>query len=99
MRNQWVATALAMSIGVAFAGCSSSPPAYPPQPGALPPGTAQLTVDDTATANTDAVESTSTSSLIMIRTGDSTGGAMAIVDNASGLDVKSVRIDTVGNQD
>jgi len=35
----------------------------------------------------------------MIRTGDSTGGAMAIVDNASGLDVKSVRIDTVGNQD
>ena len=75
------------------------PACYPPQPGALPPGTAQLTVDDTATANTDAVECTSTSSLIMIRTGDSTGGAMAIVDNASGLDVKSVRTDTVGNQD
>lgn len=72
--------------------CSSDTAPAARAPGTLPPGTAQLTVGDKATATTDAVQCTTNYSLTMITTGDDTSGATVMLSNAEQFGIESVSI-------
>jgi hypothetical protein len=90
VRNRFVAANAALVIAVGIAGCSS--PAAPPQPGALPPGTAQVTVNGKDMGRTDAVSCSQVEWAFTIHTGDTTAGATAVVQGGGGLSAKSVEI-------
>ena len=94
MQNRFVTTAgLAVLIG-SIAGCSSSTPAAPARPpGALPVGTAQVTVD---AATIGSVNCTQSESLVTITAGDNASGMTAVVDLGSKPTVKSVSIRNLG---
>jgi lipoprotein LpqH len=96
VQKRFAATSLfALTLGC-IAGCSSSPPAAPTQPGALPPGTAQTTINDANAATTYAVTCTPAETLTTINTGDLAAGVTAVVDNERNLDVKMVSIRNLG---
>src|ERR1700758_1268868 len=97
MQNRFVITAgLAVLVGI-IAGCSSSTPAAPARPpGALPVGTAQVTVDAAAAATVAAVNCTQADSLVTITAGDNASGMTAVVDLASKPTVRSVSIHNLG---
>jgi ipoprotein LpqH len=88
------ATAAAL-IAAGTAACSSSPPASPP-PGALPAGTARMTINDKALPATTAVKCAQIGSLTTITTGDTAAGVKALVSNETGLTAKSVTITGLG---
>jgi ipoprotein LpqH len=88
------ATAAAL-IAAGTAACSSSPPASPP-PGALPAGTARVTINDKALPATTAVKCAQIGSLTTITTGDRAAGVKALVSNETGLTAKSVTITDLG---
>jgi ipoprotein LpqH len=85
----------ALTLGC-IAGCSSAPGAAPPRPGALPPGTAQTTINDANVATTYAVRCTPADTLTTINTGDPAAGVAVVVDNERNLDVKVVSIRNLG---
>jgi hypothetical protein len=87
------ATAAAL-IAAAIGACSSSPPASPP--GALPAGTARVTINNRALPATTAVKCAPIGSLTTITTGDTAAGVTALVSNGAGLTAKSVSINDLG---
>src|SRR5271155_497669 len=89
--NPTAAALIAAGIGA----CSSSPPASPP-PGALPAGTATMTIDDGALPATTAVNCMRIGSLTTITTGDTAAGVRAFVSNETGLAAESVSINDLG---
>jgi lipoprotein LpqH len=88
------ATAAAL-IATGAAACSSSPPASPP-PGALPAGTARVTINDRALPATTLVKCAQIGSLTTITTGDAATGVKALRSNETGLTAKSVTITDLG---
>jgi ipoprotein LpqH len=92
-----LSNASAVVVMVASIGaCSSSPGAPPLQPGALPAGTAQVTINDQALPMTHAVNCAPTGSLTVITTGDDTAGTRTFVTNESALTAKVVNINDLG---
>jgi lipoprotein LpqH len=81
----------AAALIAAGIGACSSPPASPP-PGALPGGTARVTINDRALPATTAVKCAPIGSLTTITTGDTAAGVTALVSNETGLTAKSVSI-------
>ena len=88
------ATAAAL-IAAGVGACSSSPPASP-TPGALPAGTARVTINDRALPVTTAVKCAPIGSLTTITTGDTAAGVRAFVSNQTGLAAESVSINDLG---
>jgi lipoprotein LpqH len=88
------ATAVAL-IAAGIAACSSSPAASPPR-GALPAGTARVTINSRALPATTAVKCAPIGSLTTITTGDPAAGVTALVSNETGLIAKSVSINDLG---
>jgi hypothetical protein len=70
----------AVVIAASISACSSSLSATP-QPGTLPAGTAQVTINDQVLPVTHAVTCMPAGSLTMITTGDTAAGANAFVSN------------------
>jgi lipoprotein LpqH len=86
----WSALGLAV---LAISACSPSPPV---QPGTLPPGTAQVTIDNKDMPETHTVRCTSIESLTTIATGNAAVGVDALVSNKDALNPKSVSIHGLG---
>jgi len=83
--------AAALMIG-GSAACSSGQPSAQP-PGALPPGSAQLTIDGKTLPTTGAVDCAPPEEyLTTITTGNDASGATVMVSNAGKLAVEFVRI-------
>jgi lipoprotein LpqH len=81
-------------IATAVGACSSSPTSLPP--GALPAGTAKVTINDRALPETTAVKCTTIGPLTTIATGDQAAGITALVSNEGRLTAKSVTITDLG---
>jgi len=81
-------------IAASVGACSSSPRAG--LSGILPPGTAQVTINDHALPETHAVKCVPMGSLTAVTTGDSAVGTNAFVSNESALTAKSVNISNLG---
>ena len=86
----------AMVAGIALAallaGCSSGPQAEPQRQGALPGGTAKLSIDDHETGDQQKVTCLVTGPVTTIDIGDDQSGSTAVVSNAADLRVESVSI-------
>ena len=87
--------AMAAALVAAGATACSSPSASPP-PGALPAGTARVTINARDLPATTAVKCAPIGSLTTITTGDTAAGVTALVSNETGLTAKSVTITDVG---
>jgi ipoprotein LpqH len=87
--------ATAVALVAAGVGACSSPPASPPK-GALPAGTAEVTINHRTLPAATAVECMPIGSLTKITTGDSTAGVTAFISNETGLTAKSVSIEDLG---
>jgi ipoprotein LpqH len=97
MENRFVTIAGLVILAGILAGCSSSQPSAPSRPpGALPVGTAQVTVDSADAATIGSVSCNQSASLVTITAGDNAGGMTALVDLASKPTVKSVSIHNLG---
>jgi lipoprotein LpqH len=83
--------ATAAALVAASVGACSSPPASPTR-GALPAGTAEVTINHGTLPTTTAVKCTPIGALTTITTGDSTAGVTALISNETGLTAKSVTI-------
>jgi ipoprotein LpqH len=83
---------LVAAVALVIAGCSSQPPPDEPLPGTLVLGTAQVTVNDTNTGTTEAVQCTPAGTLTTITTGDEQSGVTAMVSSDQALTVESVSI-------
>jgi lipoprotein LpqH len=93
VKNRFVAVAGAASVSAVIIGGCSSPPAEPQQPaGALPPGTAEVTVNGKRMGPTDAVNCAQTQWLWIMEAGDKTAGVTAVVQSGEMLTAKSVQI-------
>ena len=93
MENRFIAVAgAALVIVGGIAGCSSSPPTAPRQPGTLPPGTAQLTINGKDAGPTHAVNCSQVDWTWIIDAGDKAAGATAVVEGGGALTAKSVEI-------
>ncbi|BBU21146.1 conserved lipoprotein/antigen [Mycobacterium xenopi] len=93
MWNRFAARWALGSALLAIGACSSLPPA---QPGTLPPGTAQVTIDNKDMPETHTVRCTSIESLTTIATGTAAAGVDALVSNKDALNAKSVSIHGLG---
>jgi ipoprotein LpqH len=89
--NRFIAGASALLVVGGVAGCSSPAPERVP-PGALPAGTAEVSVNGTDLGKTDAVSCTTIGPLTTIKTGDDDAGTVSAVDNSDGLIVQSAQI-------
>lgn len=83
-------------IAASVGACSSAPRAAAPLPGTLPPGTAQVTINDHALPETHAVKCIPMGSLTTVTTGDTAAGTKAFVSNESALTAKWVNISDLG---
>lgn len=89
----FVATAAAvMAVGVA--ACAPSPAS--PSQGALPAGTARVTINDKALPAMTGVKCAPIGSLMTITSANAAAGVTAVVSNATGLTAKSVSITDLG---
>lgn len=89
MQRRTVAAAALVLVGLA--GCSSPPssaPAVPP--GALPGGSALVTVDESKTITSGVVSCLPIGSWMRITIGDATAGVLITVDTTNELIAKSV---------
>jgi len=93
--RKWFFNAAAAALVAAGVGACSSPPASPPR-GALPAGTAEVTINHGTVPTTTAVECMPIGSLTKITTGDSAAGLTALISNQAGLTAKSVSINGLG---
>jgi lipoprotein LpqH len=97
VENRFVAVAgAALAVVAGVAGCSSSPPAEPPQPGTLPPNTAQLTINGRDMGRTHALSCSQVQRLWTIDAGDHTSGATTILESGDNVAAKFVEIRNVG---
>jgi hypothetical protein len=85
----------AIVVAASISACSSSLSATP-QPGTLPTGTAQVTINDQVLPMTHAVTCAPAGPLTMITTGDTAAGANAFVSNENALAAKTVNITDLG---
>lgn len=89
-----------MTAALALAGCSSQPPEYTPQPGALVAGTAQITVNGADVGTTDSVQCDPAGTLMMMKTGDpgnpESPGVSALIESQDELVVREVGILDLG---
>ena len=95
-RTNVILVAAAALIAPVIAGCSSGPAPAGLQPGTLPSGTAQITVNDHDLGTFRAVACTSTGDLTTMTTGDEESGSTVVVSNADGLIAKSVEVRNLG---
>jgi len=79
-----------------LAACGSAPPEYNPPPGALVPGTAQVSVNGQDATTTDAVSCHTTGPLTTITTGNAESGITAMVSNETELVTEFVNITNLG---
>lgn len=91
MKNNAVLIAAATLMIGGAVGCSSGQRSATPAPGALPSGTARLTVDGKDTEST-AVQCLTVESVTTITTDPHTSGATVMVSNAETPTVESVSI-------
>lgn len=91
VKNAAVLITVAMMVVGGAVGCTSGPAPVKLQPGALPPGTARLSVDGKDTESA-AVQCLTVESVTMIATGADTSGATVMVSNAEKPVVESVTI-------
>ena len=92
MRSQFRGVAIALLSLGALVSCSDGEPAVALPRDAVPPGTAQVKLGDSATGTSDAVVCTSVASSTIIKTGDNAAGTTSTVTNADTLAVASVDI-------
>lgn len=95
MKNGLIVIVAATMVVGGGVGCSSGPSAPKLRPGALPPGTAQLTVNDKDATTTGAVQCSTLRSLTTITAGNDTSGATMMVSNVEKPVVEFVRIRNV----
>ena len=95
MQKPFVNAMAAALVAAGATACSSSPSASP-APGALPSGTARVTINARDLPATTAVKCAPIGSLTTITTGDTAAGVTALVSNETGLTAKSVTITDVG---
>ena len=81
-------------VGIA-AGCSS-PPQQQRQPGALVPGTAEVTVNDQKLGTFQSVSCTPAGDTMTITTGNENSGTTAVVSNGDKQTVTAVTINDLG---
>jgi ipoprotein LpqH len=96
MHKRFSNASAAVVIVASVSACSSSLGATPPQPGTLPAGTAQVTINDRALPVTHAVTCMSAGSLTTITIGDTAVGTNALVSNEKTLTAKAVNINNLG---
>lgn len=89
MRKVWSALALSSVLAV---GCSSQPAAEPVPEGALPAGTAHISIDGRDGGTTHQVRCASRGFSTDIRTGDETSGVSALVSGGDELSAQTVSI-------
>ena len=95
MYGRAVAAIAFVSLGIA--ACSSSSPARPDLPkGAVPAGTAQVSVGDHGARTMHDVVCQTNQSLTSIKIGSDSTAVTILVDNADGLTARSVDITGVG---
>jgi hypothetical protein len=94
VQKRFFKAAAAVVIAAGAAACSSSPPS--PPPGALPAGTAKVTINDRTLSAMTAVRCAPIASLTTISTADKAAGITALVSNEAGLTVKSVSVTDLG---
>ncbi len=87
---------IALSLAAGAVGCSSGSDQPDPQPGTLPAGTANITVNDSDLGQFPSVQCVPAGSLTTIRTGDDTAGTTAVVANGDELSAQSVSINNLG---
>ena len=92
MRTPLVVAALTV---LALAGCSSPAPVQR-QPGTLPVGTAEFTVNDADAGTSNLVSCGTQGALTTIDTGDDQSGVTALVSTADGPTAETVTIRNVG---
>lgn len=92
MRPRILAVAVAAMVFIGSVGCSSDPAPAKPKRGVLPPGTAQLTIDDADAGTTQTVRCAAVGPSTTIRTGDGNAGATVMLSTAAKLTVEFVRI-------
>lgn len=88
--NRFVAVSVAAGAAAAMAGCSSSQEPQPP--GVLPPGTAQVVVDDNDAGKTVKVSCSQVSWTTLIEIGDDDSGARVAMQTDRGFTPTSVQI-------
>jgi lipoprotein LpqH len=98
VRNRFVAVAGATACAVAVvAGCSSETATSPQPPGALPPVTAQITVNGKPAGTTNEIHCTQDGWLHTIETGDEHSGVRVVVRTGDQVNAESVVINNVGD--
>jgi hypothetical protein len=95
MQKPFVNAMAAALVAAGATACSSSPSASPP-PGALPTGTARVTINARDLPATTAVKCAPIGSLTTITTGNATAGLTALVSNETDLKAKSMSITDLG---
>ena len=95
MHKRFSNASAAVVMAASISACSSSLGATA-QPGTLPAGTAQVTINDQVLPVTHAVTCMPAGSLTMITTGDTAAGANAFVSNANALTAQAVNINNLG---
>jgi hypothetical protein len=96
VQKKFVAVAGAALCAGSIAGCSSEPANSPQPPGALPPTTAQVTVNGQAAGTTHSVHCTQDGWMHTIKTGDEKSGVTVVVDTGDKVSAESVVITNVG---
>lgn len=86
----------ALSAVAAMSAACSSAPQQPLPPGALTPGTAQITINGRDAGTTHAVSCSPAGFLTTITTGDGASGISALVSNEDELTAESVNFRDVG---
>jgi hypothetical protein len=89
-------TAVAAAAVATVAACSSAPPTSHQPPGALPPTTAQVTVNGQSEGTTHHVACTQDGWMHTIKTGDDKSGVTVVVDTGDAVRAQSVVITNVG---
>ena len=84
------------AVAATSAACSSSPQSPPPAPGALTPGTAEITIDGRDAGTTHSVSCSPAGFLTTITTGDDTSGMSVMVSNRDELTAESISFRNVG---
>ncbi|GAB4662126.1 lipoprotein LpqH [Mycobacterium avium] len=95
MHSRLVAGAAALWVAGGVAGCSDPATAARPA-GALPAGTAEISIGGATQGKTNAVNCSTTASLTAINTGDENSGTTSSIDSADGLAVQFTEIRNVG---
>jgi len=98
VRNRFVVAVVVAVCGVAVvAGCSSKPGNTAQPPGALPPTTAQVTINGKSAGTTNEIHCTQDGWLHTIETGDDQSGVRVVVSTGDTITAQSVVINNVGD--